>query len=203
MFLEVSMAQQRAAETRARILDAALEGFARYGYDATGVGEICRRAEISKGAFYHHFPSKQAVFLELMEKWLAEIDTQLALIQAETETAPEALMQMASTVGAVFRAAGGQLPMFLEFWSKAARDPGIWRAVSAPYRRYQAFFCDLIEQGIEEGSLRSVDPELAAQVIVSVSVGLVLQGLVDPHSGDWARIVEDSMRLVLGGLERS
>jgi AcrR family transcriptional regulator len=52
--------QQRAEETHTRILDAALEAFARYGYDGTSVSEICRRAEVTKGGFYHHFPSKQA-----------------------------------------------------------------------------------------------------------------------------------------------
>ena len=62
------MPQQRSEETRARILAAALDRFARYGYDATGVAEICRAAGVSKGAFYHHFPSKQAAFLESVEK---------------------------------------------------------------------------------------------------------------------------------------
>jgi hypothetical protein len=52
--------QRRGEETHNRILDAALEAFARYGYDATGVAEICRRADVTKGGFYHHFPSKWA-----------------------------------------------------------------------------------------------------------------------------------------------
>jgi hypothetical protein len=50
--------QQRGEEKRARILEAAAAGFAEQGYDGTSAAEICHRAEVSKGAFYHHFSSR-------------------------------------------------------------------------------------------------------------------------------------------------
>jgi AcrR family transcriptional regulator len=50
--------QQRGEETHARILEAAAACFGQHGYDAVGVAEICRQANVTKGAFYHHFPSK-------------------------------------------------------------------------------------------------------------------------------------------------
>ncbi|HPX96273.1 MAG TPA: TetR/AcrR family transcriptional regulator [Brevefilum fermentans] len=46
----------RGADTRQSILDTALSLFSKNGYDATSVAEICQQAQISKGAFYHHFP---------------------------------------------------------------------------------------------------------------------------------------------------
>ena len=52
--------QQRGEETHNRILDAAMEAFARDGYDDTSVAEICNLAGVTKGGFYHHFPSKWA-----------------------------------------------------------------------------------------------------------------------------------------------
>ena len=63
--------QTRSQETKNQILGAAYQLFSQSGYDATGVAEICQAAGVSKGAFYYHFPSKQAVFLELMDNWLA------------------------------------------------------------------------------------------------------------------------------------
>lgn len=194
--------QPRAEETRSRIVQAAQESFARYGYDATGVAEICRLANVSKGAFYHHFPSKQAVFLELLDHWLAELDTQLEAVRAAAETVPEALTQMASMTGLVFRAADGQLPIFLEFWTKAAHDPAIWRAMIAHYRRYRVFFANMIEAGIAEGTLRPVDPETTAQVIVSLAVGLVLQGLLDPHGADWGQVAQAGIQMMLENMQR-
>jgi len=194
--------QRRGEKSRERILSAAQECFARYGYDATGVAEICRRAGLSKGAFYHHFPSKQAVFLELLERWLSGLDAQLVEARAGARTVPEALLRMTGMVRQVFRMAGGQLPLFLEFLTKAAHDPAVWQATIAPYRRYRTFFSRMIEAGIAEGSLRPVDPEITAQVIVSLAVGLLLQGLLDPHGADWGQVTENSMRMLLKSIEK-
>jgi len=194
--------QRRGEETHSRILEAAGESFARYGYDGTGVAEICRRAGVTKGAFYHHFPSKQAVFLELFDRWLAGLDAQLAAARAGAETVPEGLLQMAGMMRQVFETASGQIPMFLEFWNKAAHDQAIWQAVIAPYRRYRAFFSSMIGAGIAEGTLRQMDAEMVAQVIVSLAVGLLLQGLLDPNGADWGQVAQEGMQMLLEGLER-
>jgi AcrR family transcriptional regulator len=194
--------QQRGEETRSHILQAAEECFAQHGYDATSVAEICRRAGVTKGGFYHHFPSKQALFLELLERWLAELDTQLTATRAEADTIPEGLLQMAWMARPVFQATGEQLPISLEFWTKAAREPTLRQATVAPYRRYRDFFSGMIEAGIVEGTLRSVDPEMAAQVIVSLAAGLVLQRLLDPHGADWGEVAQEGIRMLLEGLEK-
>jgi len=193
--------QRRGEETRSRILDAALTCFSQYGYDATGVAEICRCAGLSKGAFYHHFPSKQAVFLELLDRWLAGLDAQLAVARSSAETTSQALLQMAGMVGHVFSSASGNLPVFLEFLNKALHDPTVWQAANAPYRRYRDFFTSMIEDGIAEGSLHPVDAKLVAQVLVSFAVGLVLQGVLDPQGADWGQVAHEGVRMILDGLE--
>ena len=194
--------QRRGEETHSRILRSAEECFGRYGYDGAGVAEICRRAGVTKGSFYHHFPSKQVLFLELLDRWLAELSTQLAAARTEADTVPEGLLRMAEMDGPVFQVAGGQLPISLEFWIKAARDPAVWQATIAPYRQYRAFFSGMIEAGIAEGTLRPVDPDMAALVIVSMAAGLVLQGLLDPEGADWGEVAREGVRMLLDGLEK-
>jgi len=193
--------QRRGEETRSRILQAAMGCFAEHGYDGVGVAEICQRAGVTKGGFYHHFPSKQAVFLELLDRWLTGLDAQLEAAGSGSDTIPQGLLQMAEEARHVFQVAGGRLSMFLEFWSKAARDPQVWQATIAPYRRYQAFFSAMVKAGIAEGTLRDVDPEIAAWAIVSLAVGLVLQGVLDPQGADWGEVAEEGMRMLLEGLE--
>jgi AcrR family transcriptional regulator len=192
--------QQRGDETRARILAAAVDGFTRAGYDATGVAEICGRAGVSKGAFYHHFPSKQAAFMALFEQWLSGLDAPLRAVRGVSESVPARLLDLAGMVQGVFESAAGQLPMFLEFWRQAAKEPEIWQATIEPYRRYREAFAALIAEGVVEGTLRPVDPDVTARVIVSLGVGLVLQGILDPHGADWGRIAEDAVRMLLEGV---
>ena len=194
--------QKRGELTRSRILDAARTSFSQHGYDATGVAEICRLAGLSKGAFYHHFSSKQAVFMELLNRWLEGIDTQLAAARSGAQTTSQAFQQMAGRMEHVFHSATGQLPMFLEFLSKAARDPEVLEATNAPYRRYRAFFAGMIEDGIAAGTLEPVDSKVVARVIVSLAVGLVLQSLLDPRGADWGKTAQEGVRLVLDGLEK-
>jgi len=192
------MPQQRAAETRDRILDAAVRKFAMTGYEATSVDDICAEAGVSKGAFYHHFPTKQAIFLALMQGWLTMIETGMNAIQAKT--VPDTLIKMTDLLPGVFATAEDRLPMFLEFWLQASRGETVWKAVIAPYHHYQEHFARLIEDGIAEGSLKPTDSQVTAQIIVSLAVGLVLQGVIDPHGSNWEKTARESMRILMNGL---
>jgi AcrR family transcriptional regulator len=192
--------QQRSEETRARILDAAIRRFAIAGYEAASVDDICTEAGVSKGAFYHHFPTKQTIFLALMQAWLAKID--VGLDAAREASVPKTLLHMTDLLPGVFAAAEDRLPMFLEFWLQASRDETVWKAIIAPYRHYQESFSKLIADGVAEGSLKPVDSQVAAQTIVSLAVGLVLQGVLDPHGADWEKTARESMRILMNGLEK-
>src|SRR5262252_4714872 len=54
--------------TRERILHAALMVFARKGYHRAAVDDIVDASRTSKGAVYHHFPNKEALFLALVDE---------------------------------------------------------------------------------------------------------------------------------------
>ena len=145
--------------------------FAEGGYDATGVAAICDTAGVSKGAFYHHFETKQAVFLILLEDWLQGVETHLLDAMKGAETVPDALMQMAARTQEVFQAADGRLSIFLEFWDQARHEPEIWKKAIAPFRRYREIFAKIIARGIEEGSFRPVDPDFAEAKALEMPVG--------------------------------
>ncbi len=194
--------QPRGEDTRARILTAAGELFARHGYDAAGVAEICAAAGVSKGAFYHHFSSKQALFLALLEDWLEGVDEELHLLQPARDI-PTALAGMAGRSGSLFQAAGGQLRLFLEFWTQASRQPAVWSAVIAPYRRYERIFAEMIAKGVEEGSLSpETDPDVAAKVVVGLAMGLLLQALFNPGGAAWGDIAQKGIAMLVDGMRR-
>jgi len=181
-------------------LEAAAECFGQHGYDAASVSLVCERAGVSKGAFYHHFSSKHDLLLELLDSWLQGIDEQLNMARVEATSVPEAILGMAERAGPVFQMAEEYVPMFLEFYTKASRDPAVWQATIKPYRRYRAFFAQLIEAGIAEGSFGPTDSGVAARILLSIAFGLLLQGLLNPDDRDWAQVATRGVRMFLQGL---
>lgn len=190
--------QQRSEETRAKILSSAIKLFSARGYNAASVDDICKSAGISKGAFYHHFESKQALFLALLDGWLQTIDT--AITATKDKTVPETFMQITDAFPYIFETAGEGLPMFLEFWMQASRDEKIWQASIAPYRRYQKHFASLIKKGVQEGSFVDVDPELTSRMIISTAMGLLLQSLLDPKGAKWDKVARESTNMLVNSL---
>ena len=192
--------QQRAEETRSHIIRVAVETFSRNGYEGTGVAEICREAGISKGAFYHHFPSKHDLYLVLLNNWTDSIDARLRHIREQSSTVPQALDAMTGVFKDIFRSSRNQVPIFFEFLTKASRDQSVRTATTASYERYSEYFAQIIEQGMQEGTVRATDPKTTAQILVSLAFGLVFQGLLDPGKADWSLIAEESIRQVIRDL---
>ena len=59
----------RPTTAREDLLTAAIDLFRRKGYVATTVEEICTQAEVTKGAFFHHFASKEALAEACLKQW--------------------------------------------------------------------------------------------------------------------------------------
>ncbi len=61
-------ADQRAGQRRDLLLDSALELFARDGYANTSIESLCQAAYVGNKAFYEHFSTKEACYLELLQR---------------------------------------------------------------------------------------------------------------------------------------
>jgi AcrR family transcriptional regulator len=59
---ELPKQAERAETTRGRLIEAAGELFGTRGYEDTSIEDVLEQAAVSKGALYHHFPSKEALF---------------------------------------------------------------------------------------------------------------------------------------------
>ncbi len=76
--------QRRPEETRKRLVAAAQDLVLERGFSASGVDQICERAGVTKGAFFHHFKSKDEIGIAALGAW-AEFGM---AIYAEARKAP-------------------------------------------------------------------------------------------------------------------
>jgi len=74
-----------AKDTKEKILDAALEIFARDGYAGTNIKDIAGSVGIVKSALYKHFESKEAIWDAVMDRIAAQYETQVALLDKRSD----------------------------------------------------------------------------------------------------------------------
>jgi len=190
--------QHRSGETRMRILESSWRLFALNGYEATGVADICQEAGVSKGAFYHHFDSKQTVFLAILNGWLRDLEEKMKLAGLNAANVPEALGQMAGMTKDVFNASRGNYSIFLEFWIQAIRQPAVWESAISPYHRFLEWFTQIFQEGVCEKSLRKdLQPSTMSHIVMALAMGLLLQAFFDPEGENWDDIAQKGIQLIL------
>jgi AcrR family transcriptional regulator len=88
--------EERSERSREQILVSALNLFSRRGYGATSVRDIAENAGLSKGNVYHHFPDKETIFRELLDRYFEALsDPEHPFIHAlASGTFPENLEEL-------------------------------------------------------------------------------------------------------------
>jgi AcrR family transcriptional regulator len=77
---------EEAQETRRRILATAIRHCEQRGYERLALADVAQEAGVTRGAIYHHFANKQALFLEMVEVLLGRMG---AAILDAAEKAPD------------------------------------------------------------------------------------------------------------------
>jgi AcrR family transcriptional regulator len=82
---------ERGLATRRQLLDVAAGVFARRGYEAASIEEVMASAGVSRGAVYHHFSGKEALFEAVVEDVVARVAAQLREVGTRVEDPREGL----------------------------------------------------------------------------------------------------------------
>jgi AcrR family transcriptional regulator len=82
-------AQGRA--TRGQLIDVATRLFAEHGYEGTSVEAVLSAAGVSRGALYHHFAGKEALFEAVVDDVSERVNTEMAVVLRDCTDPVEAL----------------------------------------------------------------------------------------------------------------
>lgn len=170
-------------EVRSRLLEAAGRCFADSGYEGTSLERIALAAGFSKGAVYSNFANKEELFFALMDGRIEERAAAIASARSAAEGSPR---ELAEAAGRRFEALVAADPawqrLFLEFWLHCVRNEAL-RARFAERRREMRRNLGSVagEEAGKSGCRLALGPEDAATVILALSNGLGIEGLIDPE----------------------
>jgi AcrR family transcriptional regulator len=164
--------------TRDKILQAAREVFAEKGYHRALVDDIVRASQTSKGAVYHHFPNKEALFLALVDEFAGRLAEAVA---AAIATAHGALgkVEAAVTAGLETFARHHDLARILLLES-VSLGPAYQSKRQEVHGRFVALIQAHLDQAVAEGSIPPLDTRVATLAWLGALNEVVVQWL---HSG--------------------
>jgi AcrR family transcriptional regulator len=189
--------QARSEVTRRKIIDAAVELFNDVGYTGTGLGDIVARTGMTKGALYHHFNSKEALAVAIINEGAEALVKSYQGINRSSAPALESMIHgmlvivdLANTDKLVRTAA--VLQRILAESSEASTiNYNAWLAeTGAQIRRAQA-----------EGDLRpDIDAQAAGDFIVSAMLGAELISNAVSGRQDWLERVTKMWEFLLSAV---
>ena len=148
--------QQRALDTRLRLLDAAFEALVEVGYSGTTTQEVCRRAGASRGKLLHHFPNRTELVVAALDHVLTN---RIASFRetASGQDGPPALDTLVELLWQTLQ--GPAFYAWLELTVAARTNPELLVALTAMMERF--------DEGIEQACHAlmppgSIDPSIHA-----------------------------------------
>jgi len=197
----VATASRRARKkerTRAQIYDAAMELFLARGYAAVTIEDICDAADVARGTFFLHFPTKDALLGEYGRQALAEL---AALVDAGKQD--DAAATLARALQFLAERSTRHADVVRLVVRETALSPTAVGETTAAGRDLTEVFASIIRRGQRTGELRrSVDPLLAGAVLASAYLAIAGEWARRTDAPDLTTLVRGAVDLILRGLER-
>jgi AcrR family transcriptional regulator len=205
-----SVNAQEYAQKRDAILDVAQRYIATKGYEQMTTQDLLESLQISKGAFYHYFESKQALLMALVERMAEQAEQLIAPIASDREaSAEDKLLRFFVLVDQYKRDNVNIVFAFLRIWYADENALFRNRLYLARIQRIVPWLAQIIQEGVAEGVFTTSYPDHAARTIIALleDLGYAIAGLLLVEEGasrDLARMTQmgeataDALERVLG-----
>jgi AcrR family transcriptional regulator len=185
--------------TRQALLDAATELFGTAGFDATSVQSIVERAQVTKGGFYHHFESKQALLHEIHERFIEYHLERMRELLAEPGVPAEDLLRRLIRDILVVGAVRWRNDIEIFYQERRQLEGERYAAVLRKRHEFEGHVLEVIQRGVAEGVLvDSGDPKVVAFGIIGMTMWAY--HWFDPARGGEREVGELYAEMILDGL---
>jgi AcrR family transcriptional regulator len=186
--------EERRAQTRRELIDAAERLFTRQGFHATSVADLAAEAGYTTGAVYSNFASKEDLFFAVYER-RAEAAVRYVERSIKELGPAAALERIGTDTAARRRRDDGWLAVFVEFWAHVVRTPELRARFAEIHGRASKPVADAVERLTGPGEVPLTGTAVTAAMNV-MQIGLALERLTRPGLVD-AALPARIVRLVL------
>ena len=186
---------ERGETTKRRILEVAAKAFAEKGYDGTSLNDVIRDARATKGGFYFHFPSKEALALEVLrdkrERWAGRVlNATMRHERAidQLRAIPTALCDLyeqdpsATAIGRICQ--------------DLSQDPALRPQITPQFTMWYDLTASIIRKAQDEGDLPpDIDAQAMARTLVAAFIGVEMVSTMMTGMADLRDRVNEYLQL--------
>jgi AcrR family transcriptional regulator len=145
---------------RQAIIDTSATVFARGGYHATGINELCAANDLGKGALYHYIGSKEALLVAIHDRVMDEVMLGADRVAEAGGTPSQQLGMLGDELLDVIHRYPDHVWVFLHEFPALTGERA--RRFQGRRREYERRVEDVFRAGVESGEFRELDPRLTA-----------------------------------------
>ena len=168
--------ETQAETTREKILAIAAEEVLRGGFQASSVGEIIRKANVSKGCFYHHFTTKQALGYAVLDETLTKVKNDIWGPILNSENPLQSIISMYSNPEQYLdgETVKHGCPINNLAQEMSPIDEGFRERIEAVYTHWRQQLSNSLQRCQRNGDMnKDVDADEIATLIIAVTQGAV------------------------------
>lgn len=194
----VSRRDRKKERTRRGIYEAAMRLFARDGFEATTISEICEEADVGRGTFFLHFPSKAALLYEFNQQIAEEFRRTLE------EPRSAARDEICALVDHISAALVAQAEIMTAMLAEFFASPDALGAVSKQGTALPELVAEIVTRGQEGGEFcHTLDPRLAAASFLGTAAAILSGQVFGRDSISPEEVRRQFLQLTFAGLNPS
>jgi AcrR family transcriptional regulator len=185
---------------RKLILDAAGKRFSQLGFRKTSIDDIARTARIGKGSVYLHFPSKEAIFADIIQQESDHAFEELRRVVTVATSGKEAIKAFVTTKLTVVAQSAAKYQLAKEVVDELM--PKIAELRAKHVAREHALLVSIIRKGVMDGDLVVKDVEKVAAGL-NLCLDAIERSILerDPHGLSTGSGISEVLEIFLKGLE--
>ncbi len=168
--------ESQAESTRSKILAIAADEIVCHGFQSTSVGDILKRAEVSKGCFYHHFSTKQELGYAVLDESLSQVKAEIWLPIINSDNTLQAVIEMFNSPEKFMDCESVKhgCPINNLAQEMSPIDEGFRERIEAIYADWKKHLLAGLKRCQENGKMKkSAKADEVATLIIAVSQGAV------------------------------